>query len=259
MKAVILAGGLPSAIIPDNEKMPKPMAEIGTQPILWHIMKLYAHYGVKDFIVCGGYKVEMIKEYFMNFYIYHSDITVDLETNEVILHNKVTEDWKVTVVDTGTNTSVIERFWKIKNLLADEKMFAAAYGDCVSNINVEKLKSLHVSGGKLMTLAVAKPVGRNRVLPIANGSFSNVYGKEHMEADDWVNAYNMICSIDVFEHLPKFGSMDQMIDLLCEKDEVVPYFHKGFWSSMETVHDRDVLNGMWESGDAPWMVWENIR
>ena len=256
MQAVILAGGLPSTVIPDNEKMPKPMAEIGTQPILWHIMKLYAHYGVKDFIICGGYKVEMIKEYFMNFYVYHSDITVDLGTNEVVLHNKVTEDWKVTVVDTGIHTSVIERFWKIKDLLLGEKMFAIAYGDCVSNIDVRELINMHISGEKLMTLAVAKPVGRNRVLPIVDGVFSNDPHLLQVESNVWVNAYNMICSTDIFQCLPKMGSMDEMIDQMRRQDTVIPFFHKGFWSPMETVHDRDVLNWMWQSGKAPWKIWE---
>lgn len=257
MKAVILAGGLPSTVIEDNEKMPKPMAEIGTQPILWHIMKLYAHYGVKDFIICGGYKVDMIKEYFMNFYIYHSDITVDLQTNEVVLHNKVTEDWKVTVVDTGINTSVIERFWRIKDLLAGEEMFAIAYGDCVSNIDVREMIDTHLNSGKIMTLAVAKPVGRNRVLPIVDGAFSNEYSMSQVEERVWVNAYNMICSTDIFHYLTKAGSMDGMIDLMREQCAVEPYFHKGFWSPMETVHDRDVLNDMWQSGNAPWKIWEN--
>ena len=257
MKAVIFAGGLPSTVIRDDEKMPKPMAEIGAQPILWHIMKLYAHYGVKDFIICGGYKVDMIKEYFTNFYIYHSDITVDLATNQLTLHDKVTEDWNVTVVDTGLYATVTERLWTIKDLLVDEEMFAVAYGDCVSNVHVGNLINTHINGGRVMTLAVAKPVGRNRVLPIVRGVFSDDRDLAQVEDSIWVNAYNMICSAHIFEYLPKEGSMDQLIDLLRQEDQVIPYFHKGFWSSMETVHDRDVLNAMWTSGNAPWKVWEN--
>lgn len=257
MKAVIFAGGLPSTVIRDDEKMPKPMAEIGSQPILWHIMKLYAYYGVKDFIICGGYKVDMIKEYFTNFYIYHSDITVDLATNQLILHDKVTEDWNVTVVDTGLYATVTDRLWTIKDLLVDEEMFAVAYGDCVSNVHVGNLINTHTNGGRLMTLAVAKPIGRNRVLPIVRGAFSDDRDLAQVEDSIWVNAYNMICSAHIFEYLPKEGSMDQLIDLLRQEDQVIPYFHKGFWSSMETVHDRDVLNAMWTSGNAPWKVWEN--
>lgn len=255
MKAVILAGGLPSTVIEEDEKIPKPMAEIGTQPILWHIMKHYAHYGIKEFIICGGYKVEMIKEYFKNFYIYHSDITIDLGTNEVSLHHKVTEDWKVTIVDTGLRTTITERLQCIKDLLDGDDIFAVAYGDCVSDINVSELVQTHLASNQIMTLAVAKPVGRNRILPIEDGVFTGDEREEILTENAWVNACSMIFSHDIFQHLPNYSSVEELINHLRKKHLIVPYFHNGFWSPMETVRDRDVLDNLWNTGRAPWKVW----
>lgn len=256
MKAVILAGGLPSTVIEEDEKIPKPMAEIGTQPILWHIMKHYAHFGIKDFIICGGYKVEIIKEYFRNFYMYHSDITIDLGTNEVILHNKVTEDWKVTIVDTGLHTSVTERLMKVKEYLVRDEIFAVAYGDCVSNIDVSKMIQTHCTNNQIMTLAVAKPVGRNRILPIVDGLFTGDRRGKMVAENAWVNACSMLFSPDVFAYLSESRTLDELVEQLQKNQHVIPYFHDGFWSPMETVHDRDVLDHMWNANQAPWKVWE---
>jgi glucose-1-phosphate cytidylyltransferase len=233
------------------------MAEIGTRPILWHIMKQYAHYGIKDFIICGGYKIEVIKDYFMNFYIYHSDITIDLGTNEVMLHKKVTEDWNVTVVDTGMYTNVLQRLECVRDYLKKEEMFAVAYGDCVSDIDIFELTQTHRENGKLMTLAVAKPVGRNSALPITNGEFCEENSSFRPENEVWVNACNMIFSPGIFRCLSQFGSMENLIADLSAKQEISPYFHHGFWSPMETVRDRGVLDALWKMGHAPWKVWDD--
>lgn len=257
MKVVILAGGLPSTVIKEDEKIPKPMAEIGTQPILWHIMKHYAHFGIKDFIICGGYKIEMIKDYFRNFYIYHSDITIDLGTNEVTLHKKVTEDWNVTIVDTGIRTSVTERLLKVKEYLEGEENFAVAYGDCVSDIDVAKLVQMHRDNRKIMTLAVAKPVGRNRILPIVDGMFMGDRRGEMVAENAWVNTCNMVFSPDVFRYLKTASTLDDLMEQLQKDHLVTPFFHSGFWSPMETVHDRDVLNNLWNINQAPWKIWED--
>ena len=256
MKAVILAGGLPSTVIEEDEKIPKPMAEIGTQPILWHIMKQYAHFGIKDFVICGGYKVEMIKDYFRNFYIYHSDITIDLGTNEVTIHKQITEDWKVTVVDTGLHSTITERLMKIKEYIEGEDYFAVAYGDCVSNIDLSKMVEQHCSGNHIMTLAVAKPVGRNRILPIVNGMFDDDRRGEMIAENAWVNACSMLFYKEVFRYLEESESIDSLIECLREKKLVTPFFHNGFWSPMETVRDRDVLDNLWKMNKAPWKVWE---
>ena len=159
MKVIILAGGLPSTLIED-EKMPKPMAEIGRRPILWHIMKQYTHYGYRDFIICTGYKGEVIKEYFMNFYIYQSDITVDLQTNEVEVHRKQTEDWNVSIIDTGRDSSIMERMYMVRHLAGDEPVLVS-YGDCLSDIDIGEMVRLHQRSGRLATFAMAHPTGRN--------------------------------------------------------------------------------------------------
>lgn len=151
MKVIILAGGLPSTLIEEDEKMPKPMAEIGGRPMLWHIMKQYAHYGYNDFIICTGYKGEVIKDYFMNFYIYQSDITVDLQTNEVKIHRKQTEDWKVSIVDTGLQSSVMERLIMVRELAGDEPVLVA-YGDCLSDINIQEMVESHRRQQSLATV-----------------------------------------------------------------------------------------------------------
>lgn len=162
MKTIILAGGLSSTLIEEDEKLPKTMAEIGGQPMLWHIMKQYYYYGCNDFIICTGYKGEVIKDYFINFYIYQSDITVDLQSNEVQVHRKQTEDWKVSVIDTGRDASVLERLLQAGEYTDGEPVFIS-YGDCLSDIDVNKFLIYHRQGGALTTFAVAHPTGRNEV------------------------------------------------------------------------------------------------
>ena len=165
MKVIILAGGLPSTLIEEDEKMPKPMAEIGGRPMLWHIMKQFSYFGYNDFIICTGYKGNVIKDYFMNFYIYQSDITVDLRSNEVQVHRKQTEDWNVSIIDTGKDASVMERLLQAGEYTQGEPVFVA-YGDCLSDIDVNKLLEHHKGQGALATFAVAHPTGRNEILAI---------------------------------------------------------------------------------------------
>lgn len=253
MKVVILAGGLPSKLIEEDEKIPKPMAEIGGRPILWHIMKQYAHYGYNDFIICGGYKVEMIKEYFMNFYIYQSDITVDLSNNDVIVHNKKTEEWTVTVVDTGFRTSIPQRLKLIQEYLEGND-FIVSYGDCVSDININELVSFHNENSCMATLAVAKPNGRNVVLPVIDGKFKP---REIREENAWVNACNMVCKNSIYSYIEdNMVAEEQLFNLLMENGDAVPYIHNGFWSPMETVRDKMYLQNLWDKQKAPWKVWK---
>lgn len=166
MKVIILAGGLPSTLIEEDEKMPKPMGrDRAGRPMLWHIMKQYAHYGYNDFIICTGYKGEVIKDYFMNFYIYQSDITVDLQTNEVEIHRKQTEDWKVSIVDTGLQSSVMERLIMVRELAGDEPVLVA-YGGCLSDIDIQEMVESHRRQQSLATVAIAHPTGRNEILAL---------------------------------------------------------------------------------------------
>jgi glucose-1-phosphate cytidylyltransferase len=254
MKVVILAGGLPSKLIEEDEKIPKPMAEIGGRPILWHIMKQYAYYGYNDFIICGGYRVDFIKEYFMNFYIYQSDITVDLSSNDVVIHRKKTEDWNVTVVDTGRDASIPQRLCAIRELVNGEE-FIVAYGDCVSDIDVRKMIDFHQKGGQTLTLAVARPNGRNELMPIRHGEFT----KEISRPDDaWVNACNMVCTEAVYRYINSgMKTEGQMFASVLKPGIAVPYIHDGFWVPMETVRDKSYLQFLWEIGKAPWKVWDD--
>lgn len=257
MKVVILAGGLPSTLIDESEKIPKPMAEIGGRPILWHVMKQYAYYGYKEFIICAGYKGGMIKDYFQNFYIYQSDITVDLMTNEILVHRKQTEDWKVSVIDTGMHSSIIGRLRKIRSYLDDEP-FLLTYGDCVSDINLSELVQAYKTNNRIVTLAVARPTGRNTVLPLSeNGEWEKE--KEDLNMSyAWVNACNMVLEAGIYDYLDDTDVFmgKNMLEKIAGDHQFSAYFHKGFWSPMETVRDRTLLEYMWNQKKAPWKVWE---
>ncbi len=256
MKAVILAGGLPSTLIEEDEKMPKPMAEIGGRPLLWHIMKQYAHFGYNDFIICTGYKGEVIKDYFMNFYIYQSDITVDLQTNEVEIHRKQTEDWKVSIIDTGRDSSIVKRMYMVREYVGDETVLVS-YGDCLSDIDIRKLVQRHRESGQLATFAVAHPVGRNEILAIdGDGRYQNAVDADKQDA--WVNACSMVLEPQAFRYLGAgvpHPNASTLMDCLSMEHPVQTYQHEGFWSPVETVRDKTWLEGLWVSGKAPWKVW----
>lgn len=256
MKVIILAGGLPSTLIEEDEKMPKPMAEIGGRPMLWHIMKQYAHYGYNDFVICTGYKGHVIKDYFMNFYIYQSDITVDLQKNKVQIHRKQTEDWKVTVIDTGLNSSIIERMQMVKDYAENEPVLVA-YGDCLSDINIQKMVEQHSVSGSIATFAVAHPTGRNEILSMdENGSYLGPH-RTDAEREAWVNACSMVLEPEVFQYLvPEMGSnTSTLMDCLAQKKPVQIYRHEGFWTPVETIRDKTLMETLWARKTAPWKVW----
>ena len=254
MKAVILAGGTPSTINNEREGIPKPMVEIGGRPMLWHIMKHFSLYGINEFIICGGYRVDLIKEYFTDFYIYESDITVDLEKNIIQIHKKVTEPWKVTVVDTGLDTMTGKRVSLIEKYI-DEDTFIVTYGDCLSDIDVSQLLETHKRGHKCGTVTIAKPKGRNQILPIdENGSIS--YGKvmEDQNSDAWVNADCFVFSRDIFNYLQKDEDLEkQLLVSLAEDDQITTYCHKGYWRSIETRRDLVAAEKLWNTKSAPWI------
>lgn len=259
MKVIILAGGLPSTLIEEDEKMPKPMAEIGGRPILWHIMKQYAHYGYNDFIICTGYKGEVIKDYFMNFYIYQSDITVDLQTNEVKIHRKQTENWNVSIIDTGKDSSIIERLYMVREYV-DEEAVLVSYGDCLSDIDINSMVKLHKKTGQTATFAVAHPTGRNEVLSMdQNGQYMGLKKyKSYQEA--WVNACSMVLQPEAFQYLGQErlnSSAATLMDCLARREAVQTYRHEGFWSPVETIRDKTWLESLWAEKKAPWKVWKD--
>lgn len=258
MKVIILAGGLPSTLIEEDEKMPKPMAEVGGRPLLWHIMKQYAHYGYNDFVICTGYKGDVIKDYFMNFYIYQSDITVDLGTNEVQIHRKQTEDWKVSVIDTGLNSSVLDRLMMVKDYAMGEPVLVT-YGDCLSDIDIQKMVEQHWASDCIATFAVAHPTGRNETLSIdENGRFRGVQQHEQA-AEAWVNACSMILELEAFRYLSvgTANTASTLMERLAQENRVQTYRHEGFWTPVETVRDKTLMEALWSRKEAPWKVWED--
>ncbi len=258
MKVIILAGGLPSTISDVKNGIPKPMAEIGGRPLLWHIMKQYAYYGFHEFIVCGGYKVNIIKEYFKDFYIYQSDITVDLASNDIIIHNKRTEDWKVTVVDTGLESTTSERILQVKDYVKGEDFFVT-YGDCLSNIEFSEMVKLHREKDSFITMAVAKPTGRHSFLSIGEDDVlrGQANAGENDEQQAWVNASCYIFSANAVEALSGEELNEAFMKKTAGLKKVQTYRHHGFWRPVETMRDSVALETMWEEGSAPWKVWEN--
>lgn len=261
MKAVILAGGQPSTITNDREGIPKPMAQIGEMPMLWHIMKNYASYGVKDFIICGGYKVEMLKDYFADFYLYNSDITVDLQNNTIEIHKKVSEDWKVTIVDTGLHTATGERINRIRDYIGEED-FLVSYGDCLTDLDLTAFAKAHEKNGKLVTMAVARPTGRNELVAI---------GKEHelltvhatrgeeqrTKSEAWADANIYMFNYRIFNYLMgNYSLEDPLFKTLTEMKQIEAFYHDGFWIPVETFRDRCDMENLWNAGMAPWKVWE---
>lgn len=259
MKVLILAGGLPSTLADHNESLPKPMVEIGERPLLWHIMKLYSHYGYDDFIICAGYKGDMIKRYFTDYYIYQSDVTIDLETNRVMIHKKRTENWKVTVLDTGRDTSIVQRVRKARKYVGSED-FIVAYGDCISDIDVSDMVSKHRQSGVAATVAAARPAGRNAVLPLNDeGGFSYDNRQGGSQPQPWVNACNMVFSEEIFHYLGEKDDFweNSSFPRLAKDSQIQVYKHAGFWSAVETKRDQYELEQLWKSGNPPWRLWKD--
>lgn len=254
MKVVILAGGLPSSIADMDEGIPKPMAEIGGRPILWHIMRHFAFYGFDEFIVCTGYKVNMIKDYFNDFYSYQSDITVDLRSNRITLHNNVSEDWKVTVVDTGLNASTGSRVRQIRSYVENED-FLVTYGDCITDIDMKELAAAFQKNGKVATMALARPAGRNTIIALdEEGLYCGTGIKVDAENyNAWANANVFAFSSRVFEYLTGDNAIDkQLMKNLSKDGQVATYIHRGFWMPVETVRDKVELEMMWETHQEQW-------
>lgn len=255
MKVVILAGGLPSAIADDWEGIPKPMVEIGERPLLWHIMKLYAHYGYKDFIICTGFKGDMIKRYFMDYYIYQSDITIDLETNRIHVHKKKTEDWSVTVVDTGLQTPAFTRIGQIMKYIQNEP-FIVTYGDCISDIHVDEMVDRFYKDTLTALMAVSKPTGRHRLISVEDNGNLTAKLMENKEACAWVDACTMVLSPAVFPYLEGAESQIELFRNMDAAGNVGIYRHNGFWRAVETMRDRREMESLWLTGMPPWKVWQ---
>ena len=257
MKAVILAGGFGTRISEESYLKPKPMIEIGEQPILWHIMKGYATYGVTEFIICAGYKQHVIKEWFSDYFLHTSDITFDFEqNNKIIVHDMHTEKWKVTVVDTGLNTMTGGRVKRIQKYVGDEP-FYLTYGDAVSDVDINALTEYHKSHGKCVTLTAINISQQKGVLDI--DSDNNILSFREKEDLDGaiINAGFMVCNPGIFDYIDGDNivlEQEPMRRLAAER-ELKSYYHKGFWQCMDTKREKDKLEALWASGQAPWKTW----
>lgn len=258
MKVVILAGGFGTRISEESTFKPKPMIEIGGMPILWHIMKQYSYYGYNEFVICAGYKQHVIKEWFADYFLHTSDITFDFTNgNEMIVHNKKAELWKVTVVDTGLNTQTGGRVKRIKDYIGDEP-FMLTYGDAVSDVNIKELVEHHKASGKLGTVSVYN-FGQNKgVLELSKDGMVSAFREKSDLDGDLINIGFMVFEPQLFDHISgdlTILEKDPMISLV-EKNQLNSYIHKGFWQCMDTLREKQQLEKLWASGDAPWKLWD---
>jgi glucose-1-phosphate cytidylyltransferase len=257
MKAVILAGGFGSRLSEETSLRPKPMVEIGARPILWHIMKIYSAHGITDFIVCLGYKGNLIKEYFANYFLYSADLTVDLAENTMKFHRNDCEPWRVTLVDTGFKTMTGGRLKRALPYVLDEEAFCFTYGDGLADINIAELVKFHREQGALATLTATQPSGKFGALNIGEGSRLISFSEKPQGDGRWVNGGFFVLSPRVGEYLKDDSTIweREPLERLSREGQVCAYKHEGFWQPMDTIHDRDLLEDYWASGSAPWKVW----
>lgn len=257
MKAVILAGGLGTRISEESHLKPKPMITIGDKPILWHIMKIYSHHGVNDFVVCLGYKGYVIKEYFANYFLHMSNVTFDIQYNTMEVHHRTAEPWKVTLVDTGEDTMTGGRIKRVKPYLGDED-FCCTYGDGLSDIDIKASIEFHKKHGKLATVTAIQPPGRYGALQIENDA---VEAFQEKPAGDgaWVNGGFFVLNPKLIDKYIKDDSMpfeQEPLKGLAKDGELQAWHHKGFWQPMDTLREKNLLEEYWVSGKAPWKVWK---
>ena len=255
MKAVILAGGKGTRLTEETTIRPKPMVEIGYKPILWHILKIYSTHGINDFIICCGYKGYMIKEYFANYFLHTSDITFDIKNNKIEVHNKNSEPWKVTLVDTGQNTMTGGRLARIKDFLTDE-IFCFTYGDGLADINIKKLIEFHKKENRKATLTAVQPRGRFGSLKIESSMVTNFEEKPRGDKA-WVNGGFFVLNRSVLDLIEgdKCIWEKQPLETLSNNNELSAFLHHGFWHPMDTIRDKIYLEGLWASNKAPWKKW----
>ena len=255
MKVVILAGGLGTRISEESVVKPKPLVEIGGKPIIWHIMKIYSKFGLNDFIVCCGYKGYLIKEYFTNYYLHTTDITVDVTTNEIKVHKKKTEPWKITLIDTGQNSQTGDRIKKIENFIDED--FCLTYGDGLSSVNIKKLINFHKKNKKLATVTAVKPAGRFGAIELKKNLVSNFLEKPSGDGG-WINGGFFVLNKKIFKYITKSPCIweREPLEKLASSKELSAYKFNGFWYPMDTLRDKNYLEELWNSKKAPWKSWD---
>jgi len=257
MKLVILAGGLGTRLSEETVSKPKPMVEIGGKPILWHIMKLYSHYGINDFIICCGYKGYVIKEYFANYFLHQSDVTFNMKDNQMIVHEKRAEPWTVTLVDTGDESMTGGRLRRVSGYLENEEAFCFTYGDGVADIDIKALIDFHKSHGKDATLTATFPPGRFGALDIQENQVRRFQEKPKGDGAR-INGGFFVLSPKVIERIPGDESTWEQEPLkgLAADGQLMSYNHNGFWQPMDTLRDKNMLEELWDTGKAPWKLWK---
>jgi glucose-1-phosphate cytidylyltransferase len=256
MIAVILAGGLGTRISEETVLKPKPMVTIGGMPILWHIMKGYSAHGIHDFVVCCGYKGEVIKEYFSNYFLHTSDVTFDMQKNEMEVHSRNAEPWRVTLVDTGLETMTGGRLKRVAPYLKNESEFCFTYGDGVSNVNIAETIAFHRKHGKLATLTAVEPPGRFGVLQL-EGDRIKAFREKPQGEGSWINGGFFVLHPDVIDYIEGDATTWEKAPMenLARDGQLHAYFHDDFWQPMDTLRDRMHLEELWKSGRAPWKTW----
>jgi glucose-1-phosphate cytidylyltransferase len=256
MKAVIFAGGMGSRIVEESALKPKPMIEIGGRPILWHILKMYSAHKINEFIICCGYKGEIIKNYFANYPLYVSDVTFDIAQNRMEVHQHTADPWKVTVVDTGLETMTGGRLKRVRKYLDSSEAFCLTYGDGVADINMEALVAFHRSQKTLATVTAVQPPGRFGALVLDGPKVLSF--REKPEGNGWINGGFFVLSPEVLDYIEGDHTVweNEPLDRLAHEGKLAAYLHQGFWHPMDTLRDKNQLEALWNTGQAPWKMWK---
>lgn len=259
MKAVILAGGFGTRISEESGLRPKPMIEIGGMPILWHVMKIYSRHGVNDFIICCGYKGYMIKEYFANYFLHTSDLTLDLQNNRMEVHQKFAEPWKVTLIDTGECSMTGGRIKRVAPYLDGEEAFCLTYGDGVSDVDITALIAFHRNHGLLATLTATHSPSRFGILDIDCDNSIRSFKEKPQDTNDMINGGFFVLSPKVFELIEGDQTIweREPLETLAQMGQLKAYKHDGFWQPMDTLRDKNLLESLWQTNAAPWATWKN--
>lgn len=255
MKVVILAGGLGSRISEESIVKPKPLVEIGGKPIIWHIMKIYSHYGFNDFIICCGYKGYLIKEYFVNYSLHTTDITVDVRSNKIKVHKKTTEPWKITLVDTGQYSMTGDRIKKIEPYIKSD--FCLTYGDGLTSVNIKELVKFHKKHKKLATVLAVKPAGRFGAMEVKKNLVKKFLEKPQGDGG-WVNGGFFVLNKKIFNYIKNPPSIweREPLEKISKNNQLIAYQHSGFWYAMDTMRDKEYLEELWTTNNPPWKKWD---
>ena len=259
MKAVIFAGGFGTRISEESGIKPKPMVEIGNRPILWHVLKIYSHFGINDFIICCGYKSYVIKEYFSNYFLHSADVTFDMKLNQMMIHNAQSEPWKVTLVETGEDTMTGGRLRRVKDYIGNET-FCLTYGDGVSDVDISQLIEFHKKQGTKVTLTAVQQPGRFGAFTLGSEDVKVHHFKEKPLTGDtpWINGGFFVCEPSVMDLIIDDSTTweREPLEKLAESGNLSAFRHDGFWQAMDTLRDKNVLEDLWRSGKAPWKRWK---